>query len=92
MASASRPKFLIITTDQDDPGLRLRTLVTERCRLTAYTGQDYGKLFDLREDPDELYSRWDVPGYSGLRDEPRLAPLDEIVETDHALPRRMDIS
>jgi arylsulfatase A-like enzyme len=34
--------------------LRMRTLVTERARLTLYRGSDHGELFDLERDPDEL--------------------------------------
>lgn len=79
----------LIEDDQDNLGFRLRTLVTERYRLTAYSGQSYGELFDFQEDPGELRNLWDDPGSRGIRDELRLALLDEIMDTDPALPRRM---
>ncbi len=57
-----RPNILLIITDQqraDTLGLRLRTLVTDRWRLTCYAGQSYGELYDLEADPHELHNLWD---------------------------------
>ena len=82
----------VVEDDQDDLGLRLRTLVTERYRLTVYAGQDYGELFDLHEDPDELRNLWADAGYKDVRTELIAALLDTIIATDHALPRRMGSS
>ena len=82
----------LVEDDQDDLGFRLRTLVTQRYRLTAYSGQSYGELFDLQEDPDEVHNLWDQPRHARLRDELRIALLDRIISTDHALPPRMGIS
>ena len=79
----------LIEDDQDSLGFRLRTLVTQRYRLTAYSGQTYGELFDFQEDPSELRNLWDDPGYVAVRDELRLALLDKIMNTDTALPRQM---
>ena len=75
--------------DQDGLGFRLRTLVTQRYRLTAYSGQPYGELFDLQEDPQEVWNLWDNPDYRSIRDELRLELLDKIMSTDYPLPRRM---
>lgn len=82
----------LVEDDQDDLGLRLRTLVTERYRLTVYAGQTYGELFDLQADPNELHNRRHDPSSSVLRDELRCALLDKIIATDHVLPRRMGSS
>lgn len=40
-------------------GLRLRTMVTDRYRITHYAGQPYGELYDLEEDPNEFVNLWD---------------------------------
>ena len=82
----------LVEDDQDDLGFRLRTLVTQRYRLTAYSGQDFGELFDLQEDPDEVRNLWDDSHHRNLRDELRIALLNKIIATDHALPRRMGAS
>jgi arylsulfatase A-like enzyme len=47
--------------------LHLRTLVTERYKLTVYRDQNYGELFDLQEDPEERRNRWDDPEYSDVK-------------------------
>ena len=82
----------LVEDDQDDLDLRLRTLVTERYRLTAYTGETFGELFDLQADPDEVHNLWDDLGSKTIRDELRIALFDKIIATDHVLPRRMGIS
>lgn len=47
--------------------VHLRTLITERYKLTLYRDQRYGELFDLREDPGELHNRFDDPAYTQVR-------------------------
>lgn len=37
---------------------RLRTLITDRYRLTLYDGAGWGEIYDLQEDPFELYNLW----------------------------------
>jgi uncharacterized sulfatase len=40
--------------------LSLRTLTTDRYKLTRYLGRDgVGELYDLREDPGEVRNLWD---------------------------------
>jgi arylsulfatase len=86
------PGLAVVEDDQDDLGLRLRTLVTERYRMTVYAGQTYGELFDLREDPDEVRNLWGDAGRRDVQNELVATLLDTIVATDHALPRRMGTS
>jgi hypothetical protein len=66
-------------------------LVTERYRLTWYGGQPYGELFDLQEDPDELYNLWSDGGRRRLRDRLAARLLEEAVMSDSRLPRRLAI-
>lgn len=47
--------------------LHLRTYVDERYKLTVYRGADYGELFDLQRDPQELCNLWDEPDAQELR-------------------------
>lgn len=44
--------------------VHLRTIVTDRYKLTVYRGQPWGELFDLRDDPNELQNRYDDPGFT----------------------------
>lgn len=82
----------LVEDDQDYLGFRMRTLVTQRYRLTAYSGQPYGELFDFQEDPSEFRNLWDEPDYRGLRDELRIELLDKLMETGSPLPRQMSRS
>ena len=48
--------------------VHLRTLVTDRYKLTLYRGHpDWGELFDLEADPGERCNRFDDPAYAGTR-------------------------
>ena len=47
--------------------VHLRTLVTERWKLTLYRGRPWGELFDLREDPGELHNRFDDADYADVK-------------------------
>jgi arylsulfatase A-like enzyme len=58
-----------------DRRVRLRTLVTERHRLSLYDGVGWGEFYDLQEDPHERVNRWADPGRS---DELRAA-MDHLV-------------
>lgn len=45
------------------PG-RVRTLMSEDWRLTVYKGQDWGELYDRRNDPGNTRNLWDDAEYS----------------------------
>jgi uncharacterized sulfatase len=47
--------------------LHLRTYVDTRYKITIYFNQAYGELFDLEEDPHEVWNRWDDPAYAELK-------------------------
>jgi arylsulfatase A-like enzyme len=45
--------------------VRMRSLVTDRYRLSLYDGVPWGELYDRREDPQELVNRWDDAALRG---------------------------
>ena len=47
--------------------LHLKTYVNQRYKITIYYGQNYGELFDLQEDPNELNNLWDNEVYRELK-------------------------
>ena len=49
--------------------VHLRTLITQRYKMTIYRDQTYGELFDLHEDPDERRNLWDDVAASKLKAE-----------------------
>ncbi len=48
---------------------RLRSLITDRYRMTIAAGDPYGELYDRRNDPHEMDNLFDDPAYRGLRGE-----------------------
>lgn len=48
---------------------RIRTVVTDRYRMSLYGRGNHGELFDLQEDPHELVNLWDDAAHRGLRGE-----------------------
>ena len=51
--------YVYVENDVDPLGLRLRTLITDRWKLTWYAGEDYGEIYDLEQDPNEFVNLWD---------------------------------
>jgi arylsulfatase A-like enzyme len=45
------------------------TYVDERYKITAYYGREYGELFDLAEDPDEIRNLWHDVRFADLKSE-----------------------
>jgi arylsulfatase len=82
----------LVEMDEDYLGFKMRTLVTQRYRLTCYSGQPYGELFDLLDDPNEEHNLWDDASRRSLRDDLRLRLLDKIMETDISVPRQLSRS
>jgi arylsulfatase A-like enzyme len=78
----------LVEEDEDYLGFRMRTLVTRRYRLTAYSGQPYGELFDLQEDPDEYENLWEEPSKVGVKQELLVRLLEKTMETELARPRQ----
>ena len=58
-ANEARDHILVECTD-DPKGLRLKTIVTNRYKLTFYYGQSFGELYDLEMDPWEENNLWEI--------------------------------
>ncbi|MEO1237441.1 MAG: sulfatase-like hydrolase/transferase [Planctomycetota bacterium] len=53
---------------QAGPEVHLRTLVTDRYKLTVYRGRpDWGELFDLQDDPGEHHNLYADPAHAATR-------------------------
>lgn len=50
-----------------DKPVRVRTLVTHGHRLSVFQDGDWGELYDLRADPDEIHNLWEAPESQDLR-------------------------
>ena len=66
---------LVIEDDQQRATLgfasppRLRTLITQRYRMTIADGDPYGELYDRQSDPHEMDNLFDEPAHRGVRAE-----------------------
>lgn len=67
---------------------RLRQIRTHHWALTYYAYSDYGLLFDLKNDPDELYDLWDNPDYRQIKTDLLCRLLDETSRADDWLPSK----
>lgn len=79
----------LVEMDEDYLGFKMRTLVTKQYRLTIYGGEEYGELFDLKNDPDELINLWNNPEYKELIKELKLRLMEKIIKTDISTPKQI---
>lgn len=59
--------WAIVENHHEGTGVHLRTFITDRYKLTLYRGRDWGELFDLQDDPNELRNRYEDPAYAEIR-------------------------
>jgi arylsulfatase A-like enzyme len=75
---------VINKTDQE---WRLKSIVTDRFRLSYVPTENYGELYDIIADPDERNDLWD--SQPALRQELLLQMLDALIESEDPLPERI---
>jgi uncharacterized sulfatase len=64
----ARARNWVLVENRHNPTtVHLRTLITDRFKITIYRNASYGELFDLETDPTELHNRWDDPAYAGVK-------------------------
>lgn len=68
-AAAAVRNHALVENRHNPTTVHLRTLVTDRYKITVYRQADYGELFDLLDDPDERHNRWDDPAYKDVKSE-----------------------
>jgi len=64
---SARDHAIVENHHQASDAVHLRTLVTQRYKLTVYRGRNWGELFDLEDDPGELNNRFDDADYAEVR-------------------------
>lgn len=60
---------VIVENHHQPTTLHLKTFVNDRYKLTVYYNQQYGELFDLAADPEEVNNLWDDPDSQKLKQE-----------------------
>jgi arylsulfatase A-like enzyme len=78
------PEGLVLNKSERE--FHIKTIVTNRYRLSHFTGCEYGELFDLQQDPGELDNLWRRE--ENLRTKLQLQLLDALIESEDPLPQR----
>jgi arylsulfatase A-like enzyme len=63
----SRREHIIVENHHQPTTLHCKTFVNQRYKLTVYCNREYGELFDLQNDPQEINNLWNDPGSAGLK-------------------------
>ena len=69
-----------------DKPQRVRTVVTERYRMSLRQGENWGELYDLKEDPSELRNLFDDPAAAGIKAELTELMLQRMIELQDRAP------
>jgi arylsulfatase A-like enzyme len=60
----------ILCENHHEPSsIHLKTYVDARYKITVYYNHEYGELFDLQNDPEEVRNLWNDPAYASLKSE-----------------------
>jgi arylsulfatase A-like enzyme len=65
----------------------LRNFITRDWRLTLYRGEDWGELYDLKNDPHESSNLWNDPAHAGVRAELTNRLVHEMLDQVDTSPR-----
>jgi arylsulfatase A-like enzyme len=85
-------RSVVVENDEDYLGLRIRTLITDQHKLTVYSDEDYGELFDLDADPEELHNRWNDTEYADAKNRLYRELANELVMQEGAVPSRRNVA
>ncbi|MFK7995552.1 MAG: sulfatase [Granulosicoccus sp.] len=65
---------------------RVRTLVTQRYRMSLRQGEDWHELYDLQNDPGELHNLFDEPDARSIRSELSVMMLKRLIGLQDTSP------
>jgi arylsulfatase A-like enzyme len=81
-------KNVVVENHQQAYSLYQKQLITDRYKFTVYMNHEYGELFDLKNDPNELINLWDNPGYSELKTKLLLELIQADMQQEPILVKR----
>jgi len=69
----------MIENDDDFMPMKARTLVSLDWKLTYFCGEDFGELYDRKNDPDEMINLWSDSDYKHIKSELMGMLMEEIL-------------
>jgi len=90
--SSAPPDAIIIEEDSQrtmtgfDKPQRVRTVVTQRYRMSLRQGEDWNELYDLQDDPDELHNLYDDSAFRTIRNEVTETMIRRMIELQDQSP------
>jgi arylsulfatase A-like enzyme len=85
-------RSVVVENDEDYLGLRARTLITDQHKLTVYPEKNYGELFDLDTDPEELHNQWNDPEHADIKSRLYRELVDDLILQEGAVPSRRNVA
>ncbi|MFK7853939.1 MAG: sulfatase [Granulosicoccus sp.] len=90
--SSEPPDGVVIEEDSQrtmtgfDRPQRVRTLVTQRYRMSLRQGEDWNELYDLQNDPDEIHNVYDDPDHIQIRTEMTETMIKRMIDLQDRSP------
>ncbi len=58
----------VMVENQHQPTtMNMRTMITDRYKITVHYRQEFGEMYDLQNDPDEYQNLWGLPEHQSLK-------------------------
>ena len=83
---------ILVEDDDDIRHVNLRTLITERYKITVYSHQSYGELFGLQKDPQERENLWECYEYKEIKYHMLERLMQKMLEQQDRTTRRIGIA
>jgi arylsulfatase A-like enzyme len=90
--STQPPSAILIEEDSQrtmigfDKPQRVRTMVTDRYRMSLREGEDWDELYDLHNDPDEMINLYDESKHSAIRNKLTETMIKRVIELQDRSP------
>jgi arylsulfatase A-like enzyme len=84
----ARPRDAVLTEFRPFGGPSMKVLHAGDWKYVYYTGEPYGELFNLRDDPEERRNLFGDPAYADMERSLQARLLEELVVTEAAWPTR----
>lgn len=92
LMSSEPPEAVLVEEDSQRPMIgfdrpqRVRTIVTDRHRMSLRHGENWGELYDLEADPDEVINLFDDPSAIDIKNRISSAMLHKMIELQDRSP------